>query len=374
MSPLFHEVDQAVRRLLGTGLRAGLRGASLAVSLSLLAPGQASAQGLPLAQPESNGVSLVSLSPMAGNPRLWDAQLKSTGLSETVQVAIHLPADYFNRSDRRYPVFFLLHGHGDAFDGALPWIRQGNAAALIEASPYEGIVVIPQCGKACWFVDWQKATPNGAKPQWETFYVKQLLPWLDANFKTTARREDRAIAGLSMGATGALAMAGRFPQLFGRVGSFSAATNIQDFTTQQIIIANSVTLGWGAAYTGTQKGSGWRARDVQDLYGPYSSDGWRSHNPLSLAPVYGREGVELNLYSGGGSGPGLPDAIEAGVASYNDAFHKQLKASGAPHRYCRGSSGKHAYPYWQADLSDFLAVIAGATPTTCPNGWGAPRP
>ncbi len=366
MSSLFHDADRALRRL--------ARASWLTISLLVLTQGQVHAQALALAQPDSNGLSLISLQPLDDNPRLWAAQLKSTGLSEPVQVAIHLPADYVSRWDRRYPVFVLLHGHGDAFDGALPWIRQGNAAALIEASPFEGIVVIPQCGKACWFVDWQKATSNGAKPQWETFYVKELLPWIDANFRTTARREDRAIAGLSMGATGALAMAGRFPQVFGRVGSFSAATNIQDFTTQQIIIANSVTLGWGAAYTGTQKGSGWRARDVQDLYGPYSSDGWRSHNPHALAPVYGREQIELSLYSGGGSGPGLPDPVEAGVGSYNDAFHKQLKASGSPHRYCRGGSGKHAYPYWQADLADFLAVIAGATPTTCPNGWGAPRP
>jgi S-formylglutathione hydrolase FrmB len=334
----------------------------------------AHSQALDLPVPQSNGLSLSNLQQLDGNPRLWDAVVSSTVLSEPVHVAIHLPADYDTRADRRYPVLFLLHGHGDAFDGALPWIRQGNAAALIEASAFEGIVVVPQCGKACWFTDWQKATPNGTKPQWETYHLQQLLPWIDANFRTIAARDGRAIAGLSMGATGALAMAGRFPALFSRVGSFSAATNIQDLTTSQAIIANSVTLGWGAAFTSDEKGKAWRARDVQDVYGPYSSDGWRSHNPYALAPVYGREQIELHVYSGGGTGPGLPDVTEAGVASYNDAFHKQLKASGTPHRYCRGSSGKHAYPYWQADLADFLAVIAGATPATCPNGWGVPRP
>jgi S-formylglutathione hydrolase FrmB len=73
-------------------------------------------------------------------------------------------------------------------------------------------------------------------------------------------------------------------------------------------------------------------------------------------------------------GSGYIDLLEIGSGSQNDKFHKQLNASGSPHRYCKGSTGKHGYPYWQADLGDFLAVLAGATPATCPNGWGAPKP
>ncbi len=332
-----------------------------------------SAQALDLPAPQSSGLSLSSLKPLEGNPRLWSAMVTSTVLSQPVEVAIHLPADYNNHPERRYPVLLLFHGHGEPLDGVLPWVRQGNAPALIEASAFEGIVVIPQCGKACWYVDWQKATPGGAKPQWETYYAQQLMPWIEANFRTIATREGRAIAGLSMGGTGALAIAGRNPQLFSKVGSFSSAPNIQDFTVQQMVIANTVTLGWGAAYTSLDKGAAWRARDVQDLYGPYSSDGWRSHNPYALAPVYAREKIALYVYAGGGGGSVVPDILESGVGPYNDAFHKQLNAQGVPHRYCRGT-GKHTYTYWQADLVDFLGVLAGSTPATCPNGWGLPKP
>jgi S-formylglutathione hydrolase FrmB len=289
-------------------------------------------------------------------------------------VAIYLPADYDSHPDRRYPVLYLLHGQGDARDFALPWVVAGKAAAVVDASPFEGIVVMPQCGKACWFTDWQKATPGGYQPQWETYHIKQLLPWVDANFRTLGTRESRAIAGLSMGGFGALSMAGRFPQLFGHAGSFSGATDIQDFVTQQVAIANTVTLMAGAAYTSAETGAAWKARDVQDVFGPYSSDGWRSHNPLALAPVYGREKVKLVLYSGGGVGSTYIDVLEVASGNLNDKFHKQLNLSGSPHRYCRGSTGKHAYPYWQADLADFLAVLAGTPPALCPNGWGAPRP
>lgn len=113
---------------------------------------------------------------------------------------------------------------------------------------------------------------------------------------------------------------------------------------------------------------------MQDVFEPYSSDGWRSHNPYALAPVYGRKQIELHVYSGGGAGPGPPDVTEAGVATYNDAFQKQLKASDTPYRYGRGSSGKHAYPYWQADLTDFLAVIAGPCLPPAAMDGATPRP
>ena len=44
-----------------------------------------------------------------------------------------------------------MTARGGARDGALPWVVAGNAAAIVDGSPYQGIVVMPQCGKACWF-------------------------------------------------------------------------------------------------------------------------------------------------------------------------------------------------------------------------------
>lgn len=321
-----------------------------------------------------NGLSLTSWQPLQDRPRLWDAVVSTAALSEPVHVAVYLPADYDSQPGKRYPVLYLLHGHADSLDHALPWIVKGNATAIVDASPFKGIVVIPQCGKACWFVDWLKPTYGGYKPQWETYHVKQLVPWIDANFRTQGTRESRAIAGLSMGGFGALSMAGRFPDVFGQVGSFSGVPNIQDITVQQVVIANTVTWLTGAAYVSAENGHAWMARDVQDVFGAYSSDGWRSHNPYVMAPVYGQQKVQMALYAGGGSGPGGLDLLETAVGPYNDKFHAELNAKGVPHRYCRGANGKHAYPFWQADLADFLGVIAGQPPAACPNGWGAPKP
>ena len=337
------------------------------------------AEAMPTSLPSApevavNGLSLTSWQPLQDTPRLWDAVVSTPALSEPVHVAIYLPADYGSQPGKRYPVLYLLHGYDDPLDQALPWVVRGNATPIVDASPFKGIVVMPQCGKACWFVDWLKPSYGGYKPQWETYHVKQLVPWIDANFRTQGTREGRAIAGLSMGGFGALSIAGRFPEVFGQVGSFSGPPNIQDITVQQVVIANTLTLLTGAAYVSTQKGHAWMAKDVQDVFGAYSSDGWRSHNPQVMAPVYGQQHVQMALYAGGGAGPGGLDLLETAVGPLNDKFHDQLKANGVPHRYCRGANGKHAYPFWQADLADFLSVISGQPPATCPNGWGVPKP
>ena len=83
-------------------------------------------QALELPLPQTSGLNLTGLVMLDGNPRLWDAVVSSTVLSEPVHVAVHLSADCDSRPDRRYPVLLLLHGHGDAFDRALPSIRQAT--------------------------------------------------------------------------------------------------------------------------------------------------------------------------------------------------------------------------------------------------------
>lgn len=332
-----------------------------------------------LPQPTAHGLRLPNANswyPLAsGSTRLWNAVVESTTtprtLDEAVHVAVYLPADYDSQPNKRYPVLYLLHGQGDSRDRSMPWVVSGTIATLIDASSYEGIVVMPQCGKACWYTDWINPTPNGYKPQWETYYTQQLVPWIDANFRTLGTRATRAMAGISMGGYGALAMSMRFPHLFGHVASFSGAMNIEDPVLQQAVIANTVTLGFGAGYVSSQWGYPWQARDVQDVFGPYSSSIWRDRNPYAHADVYGRENIQLALYAGGGEG--YYDAIEYGVGLYNDQFHAKLNASGSPHRYCRGARGQHVWSFWRNDLVDFLQVLVGQPPATCPNGWGAPR-
>jgi S-formylglutathione hydrolase FrmB len=52
---------------------------------------------------------------------------------------------------------------------------------------------------------------------WEGFLVQELVPYIDANFRTLPSRESRGIMGMWMGAYGAIRLAMRHPEVFGSV-------------------------------------------------------------------------------------------------------------------------------------------------------------
>src|SRR6185503_16528768 len=88
-------------------------------------------------------------------------------------------------------------------------------------------------------------------PMWETFHIEQVVPWIDANLRTVAKRTGRAIAGLSQGGFGALSYAARHPDLFTSVASFSGGCVIdrdpQAIHVSTAIIQYTVTVLSGVA-------------------------------------------------------------------------------------------------------------------------------
>src|SRR5262249_56741320 len=103
---------------------------------------------------------------------------------------------------RRYPVLYLFHGtSGRASD----WVNFGRAAETTAALPL--IVVMPDAGfdgdGGGWFTNWFNGGAGGP-PMWETFHIEQLVPWIDDNLRTVAKRSSRAVAGLSPGGVGSL--------------------------------------------------------------------------------------------------------------------------------------------------------------------------
>jgi endo-1,4-beta-xylanase len=65
-------------------------------------------------------------------------------------------------------------------------------------------------------------SPNGVWPI-ESVIVKELIPHVDATYRTIAKREDRAVEGFSMGGYGAAHLGFKYPQVFGIVGIMSGA-------------------------------------------------------------------------------------------------------------------------------------------------------
>jgi putative tributyrin esterase len=131
---------------------------------------------------------------------------------------IILPANYETSGDKRYPVLYLLHGLSGNYTN---WAGMGAARA---AKGLELIVVMPDGGNS-WYVNWAESE-EGQKNAWDDFITKDLIGHVDANYRTIAAREGRAINGLSMGGFGGLTLGLRHPDLFCSIGSHSGALTI----------------------------------------------------------------------------------------------------------------------------------------------------
>ncbi|KAA9148192.1 esterase family protein [Amycolatopsis acidicola] len=338
-----------------------------AAALVVAVPAEA-APALP--QPDSHGITLVSLSQDESDPRLLDAVVATAAIYQPVHVRIYLPAGYATDVGARYKTLYLLHGGGDALDDARSWVEEGDVPGLVDETGYPGIVVMPEGGKAGWYTDWAQPDYGGRRPLWETFHIDQLVPWIDANFRTLATKADRTIAGLSMGGYGALSYAARHPELFSAAAEFSGTTNLRatdTLTINQLFLS----LEFGTALTVAQEGDpSYRARGLQAVFGPFVT--WSQRNPFDLADVYRTQQIQVALYVGDGTGQQNYDVVEGLARLHNDLMHLRLRLAGVQDRYCTGV-GSHLWPFWQQDLADFLRVSAGTPPAQCPNGWGAPR-
>jgi acetyl esterase/lipase/enterochelin esterase-like enzyme len=123
---------------------------------------------------------------------------------------IYLPPDYQSTRARRYPVIYFLHG--SIVDSKRPIVA--GYVARIDAAIRSGvmppvIVVLPQGLNQNRYID----SKDGSKPM-ESVIVKNLIPHIDATYRTIATRQGRAIEGHSMGGFGALHIGFNNPELF----------------------------------------------------------------------------------------------------------------------------------------------------------------
>lgn len=161
-------------------------------------------------------LALLSTTAFAQQPaNLTTVEFASPAVDRTMKYNIVLPPDYAT-SDERYPVLYLLHGVGQNYTS---WSRMGVPfyAELIG----DLIVVMPDGGNS-WYVNWAESA-DGQKNAWEDHIIQDVVGHVDANYRTLARREGRAIAGLSMGGFGALALGLKHSPMFISIGSTSGA-------------------------------------------------------------------------------------------------------------------------------------------------------
>jgi S-formylglutathione hydrolase FrmB len=141
-------------------------------------------------------------------------EFNSESVGRKMKYNIVLPAKYEQSTDR-YPVLYLLHGYSGNYTN---WSRMGVPDY---ARAFDLIVVMPDGGNS-WYVNWAKSD-EGQKNNWEDAIIKDLIGHVDATYRTIAKREGRAINGLSMGGYGGLLLGLKHPDMFCSVGSQSGA-------------------------------------------------------------------------------------------------------------------------------------------------------
>jgi S-formylglutathione hydrolase FrmB len=318
--------------------------AGLAAALAVLCTAaDAAAQTAPRASSDGQGLHVVAAAQI--DPRLVDLTVSTAALAAPVHVRILVPAGYAAHAGRRFPVLYLLHG---AFDDYRSWTDKGAAERITAGLPL--IVVMPEGGNGGWYTNWVNRGAGGP-PEWERFHIDQLIPWLDAHYRTIAARQGRAVAGLSMGGFGAMSYAARHPGLFVFAGSYSGAVDIVNNAAVAAVIALEAPADGGRP--GDQFGDRVLNEGV-----------WRAHNPWDLASRL--RGTVLTLHTGNGQpGPYDPNAapldpIEEQVREMNLSFHRRLVDLGIPHRWDDYGGGTHSWPYWQRDLREDLPSMMAA--------------
>lgn len=304
--------------------------------------------------PVADGLKVVRKQQISS--RLIDFTFKTTALNFLVHVDVLLPTNYMADTSKRYPVIYLLHGGSAGPNTGLEyqsWIDSGNAVSLTANLPV--ICVMPEAGSGGWYTNWYNDNKGGS-PQWQTFHINQLVPFIDHTFRTINNRDQRAIVGLSMGGYGSFEYAAQFPDVFSIAASFSGAVDIA-YPPNIAGPMAKVIVGKMA------EGDGGKATSP---FGSFSRDQiiWRGHDPADL--VQNLSNTKLLLFSGNGT-PGPLDS-SATVSDFSTGIEKivylatvemefqllKYHISAFTDNY---GPGTHSWPYWQRDLQQSLPII-----------------
>jgi len=266
------------------------------------------------------------------------------------RIRVTLPSFYAQNPTARFPAIYLLHG--GAGGNSAQWTTGGGAAEEITVGQ-PVIVVMADGGKVGWFTNW--IDPGSHAQRWADFYLQQVIPWVDHNFRTVAAKGGRAIAGLSMGGYGAVRLAEDRPDLFASVGSFSGAVDLGDLGTRTVVTEQAIQNGFSA-------------------FGPFGNpffpldSGWSAADPMKRPARLA--GLQILLYAGAGIND--VDILERTMGQSADRFSKTLDAAGVPNRwemYGRpgpavpyGCDGGHNFSCWNFAFDDavprMLTVLA----------------
>src|SRR5690349_10419807 len=259
-------------------------------------------------------------------------KVKSTILGKEVEYSVYLPPDY-DKTTRRYPVLYLLHGFGDDETG---WTQFGEVKAIADQQLQKGlmtemIIVTPDAGTS-WYIN-----SFDGKVKYEDFFINEFIPHIDATYRTRAAKRFRGLAGLSMGGHGALIMAMKHPELFSTAAPLSTAI----YTKEETLTLPEA--GWNRYFEycfGTKIG----ADRINDHY----NQNWI----LSIVENGNAEELKKVKYF---IDCGDKDSFIKG----NMALHALMIDKKIPHEF-RVREGIHNWDYWRTSLPEVLKFVSAS--------------
>ena len=232
------------------------------------------------------------------------------------RLTVYTPAGYEANPKVKYPVLYVLHGIGGDEDA---WVTQGRATQILDNLIARGqakpmIVVFTNGNISQEAAPLENSTgytrPTMQLPQtmegtFETSFP-EIVKFIDSRYRTLAKKESRAICGLSMGGFHTLYISVNNPDLFGWSGMFSAAIGVSDAS-------------------------------VSPIYQDFDK---------KLATYFAKKPKLLWI------GIGSTDFL---IQANND-FRQKLDANHYPYTYLE-TDGGHIWRNWRIYLSEFLPLI-----------------
>ena len=148
---------------------------------------------------------------------------------------IYLPDEYKNTT-KHYPVIYYLHGgNGNQREGKWLMSEMDKAIATKKMPPV--IIVSVQALPIGWYCNANTSAEGVISGPVEDVLVKNLVPYIDAHYRTVANSSGRGLEGWSMGGFGAIRLAFKYPDLFGFASSLAGALiEFQDEHNPQYLV------------------------------------------------------------------------------------------------------------------------------------------
>ena len=235
-------------------------------------------------------------------------QVPATNIASPMDVNVILPQSYATSCHKEYPVVYILHGYDGDYT---TWLTLTEPRLDSLASHYDMIFVLPD-GRDSWYFD----SPVDSTLQMESFFVDELVPYIDKNYRTIADAKHRAITGLSMGGHGGLWYGMRHSDVWGSAGSMSGGVNFDKEKWQK---SWKIAQRLGSKEENPQR--------------------WSSHTVVSLVPTLNPD--QLNIIFDCG--------IDDFFIGVNRELHEALLKYNIPHDYTE-RPGRHTHPYWRNSI------------------------